>query len=39
MEKQGLTRINKQVYDNDGTKYSMFSGFWKDYVPKRRVKQ
>lgn len=39
MQKQGLTHMNKKVYDNDGTKYSMFSGFWKDYVPRKKVKE
>lgn len=37
MENRGLSRINKKIYDEDGNKYSMFSGFWKDYAPRKKV--
>lgn len=39
MQKQGLHRLNKKLRDENGEKYSMFSGFWRDYVPKEGVKQ
>ena len=38
MEKRGLTRMNKRIYDENGCKYSLFSEFWRDYLPKEGAK-